>query len=129
MRTGILRRFLLAAFAGLGFVWPALADPAVTTAPATMRRAPNPHAHIVQTIPPNAQIDLSNCSGDWCYASWRNLFGYIPAFAVAQAGPPSGAFAPLPPPVVVAAPPVVVGPAWGWGGPCVGASWGYERRW
>ena len=55
-------------------------------APAAMRRAPSAHSHIVQTIPANAQIDVENCSGGWCYASWRNLFGYVPAFAVAQGG-------------------------------------------
>jgi hypothetical protein len=74
-----------------------------------MRRAPNAHSHIVQTIPPNAQIDLEHCSGGWCYASWRNLFGYIPAFAVAEAGPPP--MVPLPPPIRVTAPPSVVAPA------------------
>ena len=31
------------------------------------------------------QIDLQGCGPDWCSASWRNLSGYIPAFAVAGA--------------------------------------------
>ena len=35
----------------------------------------------VQSIPANAQIDLQNCAGNWCHASWRNLAGYLPAFA------------------------------------------------
>jgi hypothetical protein len=120
-----LRRFLIAA--GLCAVASScLAEPAITTAPATMHTAPNERSHIVQAIPPNAQIDLENCSGSWCYASWRNLFGYIPAFAVTEAGPPPMA----PPPVVVAAPPVVVAPVFGWGGPFVGVGWGYGwRRW
>ena len=123
-----MRRFLLAGCAGLSLVVPAFAEPAVTTAPATMHRAPSEHSRVVQNIPPNAEIDLSHCSGDWCYASWRNLFGYIPAFAVAEAGLPPGAVAPLPPPVVVAPPPVVVAPAFGWGGPYVGVGWGYGWR-
>jgi hypothetical protein len=107
----------------LGLIRPALAEPAITTAPSAMHRGPSERSRIVQTIPPNAQIDLENCSADWCYGSWRNLFGYIPAFAVAQGGPPTMA----PPPPVVA-PPVVVAPAFGWGGPYVGVGWGYGWR-
>ena len=114
-----MRRSLLAAALGLGLAAPATADPAQTSAPVTMRAAPTVRSHIVQHIPANAEIDLTNCDGDWCYASWRNLFGYIPAVAVAAGPPPGGA----PPPVVVA-------PAWGWGGPFIGGGWGYGwRRW
>jgi hypothetical protein len=109
----------------LGLIGPALAEPAITTAPSAMHRGPSERSRIVQTIPPNAQIDLENCTAGWCYGSWRNLFGYIPAFAVAQGGPPMMA---PPPPVVVAAPPVVVAPAFGWGGPYVGVGWGYGWR-
>jgi hypothetical protein len=119
-----LRRFLLAAGVGLGIVGPALADPAVTTAPSTMHRAPNPNSRLVQAVPPNAQIDIVSCTGDWCYASWRHLFGYIPAYAVAQgAAPPA-------PPVIVEAPPIVVGPAWGyrWGHPYGWGGYGYGWR-
>jgi hypothetical protein len=93
-----------------------------------MHRAPNFSSRIVQHVPPDAQIDLHNCAGDWCYASWRRLFGYIPAFAVAEGAPPAAVVAP-PPPVVVA-PSVVVGPTWGWGGPYVGGGWAYGwSRW
>jgi hypothetical protein len=86
-----------------------------------MHRAPSVHSHIVQEIPANAQIDLQTCAAGWCYASWRNLFGYIPAASVAGEPPPLVAR----PPVVVA-PSVVVGPTWGWGGPYIGFGWG---RW
>jgi hypothetical protein len=107
----------MAAFCA-GAAAPCNAGPAITTAPAAMRRAPNAHSHIVQTVPANAQIDLENCSAGWCSASWRNLFGYIPAFAVAEAGPP------------MIAPPVVVAPAFEWGGPYVGGGFGYGwGRW
>ena len=122
-----MRPFLLAAGLVLGSAAPGFAEPAVTIAPSTMHRAPNPNSRIVQDIPANAQIDLSNCAGDWCRASWRNLFGYIPAFAVASAGPP-GDVEPPPSPFVVAAQPVFVAPAFGWGGPYVGFGWGW-RRW
>jgi hypothetical protein len=131
-----LRRLLLSAGLCVGLVGPSFADPAITTAWSNMRSAPSAHAHIVQGVPANAQIDLQTCGANWCHASWRNLSGYIPAFAVAQAGPPPGDVAAPPPavvaapPVVVAAPPIVVGPAWGWGGPYVGGGWGYGwRRW
>ena len=112
-----MRNVLLAAGFSLALAAPALAAPAVTMTPATMRRAPSVRSHIVQEIPPNAQIDLQGCTGGWCYASWRDLFGYIPAESVAGDGPPP----------VRPAPPVVVAP---WGGPYVGFGWGYGwRRW
>ena len=123
-----MRRLLLAAGLVVGLAGPSFADPAVTTAWSNMRHAPSAHSRVVQSVPANAQIDLQNCAGDWCYASWRNLSGYIPSFAVAEAGAPPAVAAG--PPVVVAAPPVVVAPAWGWGGPYVGFGWGYGwRRW
>ncbi|MGA7198870.1 hypothetical protein [Roseiarcus sp.] len=123
-----MRHFLIAAGLCAGVAAPCYAEPAITTVPAAMRRAPNAHSHIVQTVPANAQIDLGTCSAGWCSASWRNLFGYIPAFAVADAGPPM--IASPPPPVVVAAPPIVVAPAFQWGGPYVGGGFGYGwGRW
>jgi hypothetical protein len=134
MRFGTLRHFVLAASIGAGLVSQALADPAITATPSAMHRAPNPHSGVVQAIPANAQIDLQNCEGDWCYASWRNRFGWIPAFAVSEGGPPPGAYGPPPvgyaPPPVVVAPPIVVAPTFGWGGPYYGGGWGYGyRRW
>jgi hypothetical protein len=120
-----LRRLLLAAGLGVGLAGPCFADPAITTATSAMRHSPSLHSRIVQTIPANAEIDLQNCARDWCYVSWRNIFGYIPSFAVAQGGPPPGVVAPAES-VVVAPPPVVVGPAFVWGGPYIGGYWG---RW
>jgi len=114
---------LLAAGLCLGVAGPCFADPAITTAWSDMRSAPSGRSRVVQSVPANAQIDLQDCVGDWCRASWRNLAGYIPSFAVAQGGPPL-AVAPAP------APPVVVAPAWGWDGPYLGFGWGYGwRRW
>ncbi|MGO4869800.1 MAG: hypothetical protein ACLPGW_04195 [Roseiarcus sp.] len=98
----------------------------MTTAPVVMRAAPSPKARIVQSIPANARIDLSHCSRDWCYASWRDRFGYVRAAAIAaapyEAGPPAyygpGYYGP----------PAVVGPWWGWGRPYYyGYGWGH--RW
>lgn len=123
-----MRRTLLAAGVSLSLVAPSLADPAQTLTPATMHKLPSVKSHIVQHIPAAAQIDVSSCAGGWCYGSWRDLFGYIPAGAVAG-GPPPVEVAPAAPPLVVA-PSVVVGPTWGWGGPYVGGGWGYGwRRW
>jgi hypothetical protein len=121
-----MRRLLFAAAACLGFVGPSLAEPGQTEAPTTMRKMPSVRSGVVQRIPADAEIDVSRCGGGWCYASWRNLFGYIPAFTVAEAGPPP--MSPPPPPIVVTAPPIVVAPAFGWGGPYVGGGWGYGWR-
>lgn len=107
--------------AALAATTPALADPALTSLPATMRAAPTPQARVVQRIPANAQIDLSSCRDAWCYVSWRDLFGYIPARAVEAAPYPAGG-PPPPPPAYGAPPPVVVAPV-------VGFGWGWGRRW
>jgi hypothetical protein len=120
----MLRRLILAV--GLAaFSVSASADPALTPAWSNMRRAPSAHSGVVQSVPANAQIDVQSCAGEWCYGSWRNLFGYLPAFAVGGSGggpPPVVSYAP--PPVVVAAPPIVVGTTWGWGHPyCWGRLW------
>jgi hypothetical protein len=93
----------------------AVADPAITTTAASMRAAPNAKAKLVQFVPANAEIDLSQCSGAWCYVSWRNRFGYLPVASVAaqpdQAGPAYG-------------PPPVVGSTWGGGwGPFYYGGW------
>lgn len=105
---------------GAAFGGAASADPALTRAPAAMRAAPSAKAQVVQRVPANAQIDLSGCSGGWCYASWRDLFGYLPVGAI---GAPSyGPTAAPPPPY--GGPAVVVAPAFGWG--FYGPGW---RRW
>jgi hypothetical protein len=113
---------LLSAFSSV-----ALADPALTTAASDMRAAPSAKAHVVQRVPARAEIDLSNCSQSWCYASWRNMLGYLPVAAV-SAGPvapiaPDYGYGPPPPPPVVAGP-WGVGPfyGYGWYGPLVTSS-------
>ena len=126
-----MRRFLLAA--GLCFVFaaPSFADPAMTGAPVTMRAAPSGKARAVQQIPTSAEIDVSKCNRGWCYSSWRNRFGYIPAEAVVE-GPPPATLSrnALPPPVVDAQTTIVAPPAPTWSGPYVGFGWGYGwSRW
>ena len=140
-----MRRLLLAAGLSVGLAAPSFAEPAVTTAWSDMRSAPSGRSRVVQSVPADAQIDLQDCVGDWCHASWRNLAGYIPAFAVGEAAAPPPVVAAPPPPVVAAPPPPVVAappppvvveapiyaaPAYQWGGPYVGFGWGYGwRRW
>jgi uncharacterized protein YraI len=115
-------RVSLASCLALALCGPAAATPAMTTAPTVMRDAPRSHAHVVQSIPANAQIDVSGCGKVWCSASWRDMSGFVAARAVSTAGgPPVYADAPPPPgPPVVVAPPVVIAPYWGWG-------WGWRH--
>ena len=128
-----MRRLLLAAGLLGALLGPSFADPAITTASSTMRRAANPWSRIVQAVPANAQIDIQSCRGAWCYGSWRGLYGFLPSFAVAPGGPgpvgPAGppvAFAPPPPPLVVTAPVIFApAPVYHWGGPYVGGGVGY----
>jgi hypothetical protein len=103
----------------LGFstllIGPALADPAMTGAATIMRATPSAKGKVVQSIPANAEIDVSHCLQAWCYGSWRDRFGYVSAAAVAPAGgPPPGVYGPGP-----AYPPNY---GWGWG---LRFGWGY----
>jgi len=109
-RTGVAF-CLVVAVAG-----PALASPALTTSPAQMRDAPSPYGRVVQSIPPNAEIDVRGCGEVWCSASWRDISGFVPAGAIAV-GPDAPPQAPIgvAPPVVVA--PFGWGYAYGWGHP------------
>jgi len=85
-----MRALLFALGSSAVFAAPVAADPAVTGAEAAMRQAPSATARIVQRVPANAEIDLSQCSGAWCYVSWRNRFGYLPVAAIARAPYPPG---------------------------------------
>jgi uncharacterized protein YraI len=103
----------------------ALADPAMTQVPTTMRAGPSFNTAVVQSIPANAQIEVTGCGKMWCQASWRDISGYV---RVTSVGPPmEGDQGAPPPPVyggpVVVAPPVAFG--WGWhgGGCCWGGGW------
>lgn len=76
----------------------ALASPAMTTVPTQMRQAPSSHAPIVQSIPPNAEIDVGGCGKIWCSASWRDIPGYVRASSIAAApGAPPLVYADAPP--------------------------------
>lgn|ERR1700722_405937 len=97
----------------------ASADPAVATTATAMRAAPSAKARLVQHVPGNAEIDLNQCGGGWCYASWRNRFGYLPVAAIAAQPDPAASLYGSPPPVV--------GSEWGGGvGPFYYGGW-YSR--
>jgi|SRR5579884_4213760 hypothetical protein len=94
-----MTRTSLVAFC-LSIAWgaSAAADPATTSEAIAMRAAPSAKARLVQRVPANAEIDLNHCSGDWCYASWRDRFGYLPVAAIASpAYPAPPAYGPPPP--------------------------------
>jgi hypothetical protein len=115
----------------LALATPSFADMAMTGTPVTMHATASAKSRVVQRIPANAEIDLSKCGRGWCFASWRNLFGYIPADAVVL-GPPPAALPgnELPPAVAYAQPTYLAPPVWTWSGPYVGVGWGYGwGRW
>jgi hypothetical protein len=108
----------------------ALASPAMTIEPTTMRQSPNSHAAVVQSIPPNAQIEITGCGKVWCSASWRDIPGFVRASSInATPGAPPlvNSYAPPPPPpgpVYVGPPPLVIAPF----GCCWGGPYGYGWR-
>ena len=121
----MIGRLCLAFGVSMAFVAPALAELAMTGTPTTMRAGPTSKADVVQRIPRRAEIDLEKCARNWCRASWRGRFGYIPAEAVVLG--PSPATLPgdeMPPPVLYASPTYITPPAWKWTGPYIGLNGG-----
>jgi uncharacterized protein YraI len=117
---------VLAAIGALGVSTTAIAAPALTRASGVMREGPSSRATVVQEVPAYTEIDVRGCQGDWCYVSWRYIFGYLPRGAIDPR--PFTGLGPVPPPpgADVAPPPVVVAPAIGFGwsfGP------GWRGRW
>ena len=105
----------------LALIAPASAELAMTGASVTMRAEPTGNATVVQRIPQRAEIVLEKCVRNWCHASWRGRFGYIPADAVVLGPPPATLPGDeMPPPVVFASPTYITPPAWRWTGPYVG---------
>ena len=126
----VIGRFALIGF-GVALVssGPALAELAMTGAPVAMRAAPSGKAQIVQRIPASAEIELSNCRHGWCQASWRRLFGYVPAAAVVLGPPPATLPGDeMPPPFVNLQPTYVAPPPWRWTGAYVGSNFGFGSR-
>ena len=124
-----MRRFFTALGSSFLLASQALASPAMTIVPTTMRQAPNSHAAVVQSIPANAVIDITGCGKVWCSASWKEIPGFVRAASINAApgaAPLVDADEPPPPPppgVYVGPPPLVVapfgccwrGPGWGYG--------------
>ena len=109
----------------IALIAPASAELAMTGAPVTMRAGPTGNASVVQRIPQTAEIVLEKCVRNWCRASWRGRFGYIPADAVVLGPPPATLPGDeMPPPVVYASPTYITPPAWRWTGPYVGLNGG-----
>jgi len=128
----------LVASLGWSLVWAgaALASPAMTIVPTTMRQSPNSHAAVVQSIPADAVIDITGCGKIWCSASWKDIPGFVRASSINAApgaAPLVNADQPPPPPpgpVYVGPPPLVVAPfgcCWG-PGYGYGYGWGYHRH-
>ena len=110
----------------IALIAPASAELAMTGAPVTMRARPTGNASVVQRIPQTAEIVLEKCVRNWCRASWRGRFGYIPADAVVLGPPPATLPGDeMPPPVLYASPTYVTPPAWRWTGPYIGLNGGF----
>jgi hypothetical protein len=122
-------RKIVRLYLGLGvsiaLVSPAMAELAMTGAPVAMRAEPTGKAGIVQRIPQRAEISLEKCVRNWCRASWRGRFGYIPEEAVVLGPPPATLPGDkMPPPVVNGPSTDPTRPAWRWTGPYVGVNGG-----
>src|SRR5215475_12582797 len=82
-------RLCLGLVISMALISPALAELAMTGAPVAMRAGPTGKAGVVQRVPQSAEIDMEKCVRDWCRASWRGQFGYVPAEAVVFVSPPT----------------------------------------
>ena len=122
----MIARLCLGLGVSIALVSPAIAELAMTGAPVTMRVGPTGRAGVVQRIPQSAEIEVLKCGRNWCRASWRGRFGYIPAEAVVLGPPPATLPGDeMPPPVVNLQPTYVTPPVWRWTGPYVGLNGGF----
>jgi hypothetical protein len=122
----MIRRLLLGFGVVLTFAASALAELAMTGAPVAMCAGPTGSARIVQRIPASAEVEVEKSVRAWRRASWRNIWGYIPADAVVLGPPPVRLLGKeMPPPVVNALPTYVTPPAWRWTGAYVGGAFGF----
>jgi hypothetical protein len=126
----MIARLCLGLCLGLGgsiaLIGPAIAELAMTGPPVTMRAGPRGNAGVVQRIPQSAEIEVLKCARNWCRASWRGRFGYIPAEAVVLGPPPATLPGDkMPPPVVNVPPTDSPRPAWRWTGPYIGLNGGF----
>jgi Bacterial SH3 domain len=122
----MIARVCLGFGVSIAIIAPASAELAMTGATVTMRAGPTGAASVVQRIPRSAEIDLEKCTRNWCRASWRGRFGYVPADAVVFGPPP--ATLPgneMPPPVLYGSPTYVTPPTWRWTGPYLGINGGF----
>jgi hypothetical protein len=109
----------------IALVAPASAELAMTGAAVVMRAGATGNAGVVQRVPQGAEIVLEKCARNWCRASWRGRFGYVPADAVVLGPPPATLPGDeMPPPAVYASPTYITPPAWRWTGPYVGLNGG-----
>ena len=123
---GMIARLCLGLGVSIALVSPAIAELAMTGAPVTMRVGPTGQAGVVQRIPQSAEIEVLKCARNWCRASWRGRFGYIPAEAVVLGPPPATLPGDeMPPPFVNLQPTYVTPPVWRWTGPYVGLNGGF----
>jgi hypothetical protein len=109
----------------IALIAPASAELAMTGASVTMSAGPTGNATVVQRIPQRAEVVLERCARNWCRASWRGRFGYIPADALVLGPPPATLPGDeMPPPAVYASPTYITSPAWRWTGPWFGLNGG-----
>jgi hypothetical protein len=121
-----IARLYLGLGVAIALAGPATAELAMTAAPVTMRVGPTGKAGIVQHIPQNAEVYVEKCARNWCRASWRGRFGYIPVEAVVLGPPPATLPGDeMPPPLVDVQPTYLTPPAWRWDGPYVGLNGGF----
>ncbi|WP_197086813.1 SH3 domain-containing protein [Bradyrhizobium sp. LTSPM299] len=97
-----------------------------------LREGPGTTYGVITKIPAGSRINVGNCSGQFCQASWQGKDGYVIATSLARRRPNYGPPGPPPgyvEPPVYAGPPIYYRPrpyTYGYYGP--GPYWGY-RRW
>ena len=123
----------------------AAAAPGAVTSNVNLRQGPGTTYTVIATIPSGTNVDIGDCSGQWCQIAWHGQNGYVIASSLVQGGgaPPNGPAAGTPPPPgydepVYVAPPPYYGPYYGYGpsygyGPYYGRyyygyGWGH-RHW
>jgi uncharacterized protein YraI len=108
MKT-VIRSFL-SVFLVACFGAPAFAAPGLTISDLHMRAGRSVNTPVITTVPGGNTVEVYDCRGAWCAASWGRFHGYMNRKYLDVSRGPAPVYSYAPPPPVVYGPPAVYRP-------------------
>lgn len=109
----------------IGFSSAAFAAPGLTISDVHMRAGRGVNSPVVTTVPGGSNVEVFDCQGAWCAASWGRYHGFISQAYLDVSRRPAPVYGYAPPPPVVYGPPIIYGPGPYYGPYGYGYGYGY----